>query len=134
MQVVNGAQLMCSFGSSPSSLIVLPLNRTVVDNQPEATIQDYIPMVNIMPFGMCMTPDEPASRGGHDGSIGGADAAALYPRHVHAVDARGADRRHCPAHGTRQHFDLQLHVGRCDYDREPGAADQGHSMTAVYSV
>jgi hypothetical protein len=133
MQVVNGAQLMCSFGTSPSSLVVL-LNRTVADNQPEATIQDYIPMVNIMPFGMCMTPDEPASRGGHDGSIGGADAAALYPRHVHAVDARGADRRHCPAHGTRQHFDLQLHVGRCDYDREPGAADQGHSMTAVYSV
>jgi hypothetical protein len=133
MQVVNGAQLMCSFGTSPSSLVVL-LNRTVADNQPEATIQDYIPMVNIMPFGMCMTPDEPASRGGHDGSIGGADAAALYPRHVHAVDARGADRRHCPAHGIRRHFDLQLHVGRCDYDREPGAADQGHSMTAVYSV
>jgi hypothetical protein len=59
MQVVNGAQLMCSFGSSPSSLVVLPLNRTVVDNQPEATIQDYIPMVNIMPFGMCMTPSNP---------------------------------------------------------------------------
>ena len=52
MQVVNGAQLMCSFGSSPSSLVVLPLNRTVVDIQPEATIQDYIPMVNIMPFGI----------------------------------------------------------------------------------
>jgi hypothetical protein len=59
MQVVNGAQLMCSFGTSPSSLVVLPLNRTVVDNQPEATIQDYIPMVNIMPFGMCMTPSNP---------------------------------------------------------------------------
>ena len=59
MQVVNGAQLMCSFGSSPSSLVVLPINRTVVDNQPEATIQDYIPMVNIMPFGMCMTPSNP---------------------------------------------------------------------------
>jgi hypothetical protein len=58
MQVVNGAQLMCSFGTSPSSLVVL-LNRTVADNQPEATIQDYIPMVNIMPFGMCMTPTNP---------------------------------------------------------------------------
>ena len=59
MQVVNGAQLMCSFGSSPSSLVVLPINRTVVDNQPEATIQDFIPMVNIMPFGMCMSPANP---------------------------------------------------------------------------
>ena len=59
MQVVNGAQLICSFGSSPSTLTVLPINRTTVDNQPEATIQDYIPIVNIMPFGMCMTPSNP---------------------------------------------------------------------------
>jgi len=58
-QVVNGAQLACTFGSSPSSLVVLPLNRTVIDNQPEATIQDHIPMVNIMPFGMCMSPSNP---------------------------------------------------------------------------
>jgi hypothetical protein len=59
LQVVNGAQLMCSFGSSPSNLVVLPLNRTFADNQPEATILDHIPMVNIMPFGMCMTPSNP---------------------------------------------------------------------------
>jgi hypothetical protein len=59
LQVVNGAQLKCSFGSSPSSLLVLLLNRTVVDNQPEATIQDFVPMANIMPFGMCCTPSNP---------------------------------------------------------------------------
>ena len=59
LQVVNGAQLMCSFGSSPSTLTVLPVNRTDIANQPEATIQDYIPMVNIMPFGMCLTPSNP---------------------------------------------------------------------------
>ncbi|HET9395712.1 MAG TPA: DUF4280 domain-containing protein, partial [Nitrospiraceae bacterium] len=35
------------------------LNRTFADNQPEATILDHIPMVNIMPFGMCMTPSNP---------------------------------------------------------------------------
>ena len=59
LQVVNGAKLMCSFGSSPSTLTVLPANRTNVQNQPEATIQDYKPMVNIMPFGMCSTPSNP---------------------------------------------------------------------------
>jgi hypothetical protein len=59
LQVVNGAQLMCSFGSSPSTLTVPPINRTVVDNQPEATIQDHLPMVNIMPCGMCSTPSNP---------------------------------------------------------------------------
>jgi hypothetical protein len=58
-QVVNGAQLLCSFGSSPSSLVVLPINRTMADNQPEATIQDHVPIVNIMPFGMCISPSNP---------------------------------------------------------------------------
>jgi Domain of unknown function (DUF4280) len=59
LQVVNGAQLTCSFGAAPSTLTVLPINRTSTNNQPEATIQDYLPMVNIMPFGMCLTPSNP---------------------------------------------------------------------------
>jgi hypothetical protein len=58
-QVVNGAQLMCSFGLAPSSLVVLPINRTLAEEQPSATIQDHLPMVNIMPFGPCITPSNP---------------------------------------------------------------------------
>jgi hypothetical protein len=58
-QVVNGAQLTCTFGSSPSNLVVLPHTRTEIDNQPRATIQDYVPMLNIMPFGMCASPSNP---------------------------------------------------------------------------
>jgi hypothetical protein len=58
-QVINGARLACTFGSSPANLTVLPINRTMVSNQPEATIQDYVPMLNIMPFGMCMSPSNP---------------------------------------------------------------------------
>jgi hypothetical protein len=58
-QVVNGAQLLCSCGSSPSSLVVLPINRTMADHQPEATIQDHVPIVNIGPFGMCISPSNP---------------------------------------------------------------------------
>ncbi len=58
-QVVNGAQLACTFGSSPSSLTVLPLKRTVIANQPKASVQDYVPTLNIMPFGMCMSPSNP---------------------------------------------------------------------------
>lgn len=69
LQVVNGAQVMCSFGSSPSTLTVLPINRTDVANQPEATILDHVPMLNIMPFGMCMTPSNP--------QVAAATAAAL---------------------------------------------------------
>jgi Domain of unknown function (DUF4280) len=58
-QVVNGAMLMCSMGTSPSSLTVLPVNMVDVENKPSATIQDFVPMVNIMPFGMCISPANP---------------------------------------------------------------------------
>ena len=60
MQVCMGAMMQCSFGMTPSSLVVLPVNRVNTDQQPDANIMDYKPMVNIMPFGMCMTPSNPA--------------------------------------------------------------------------
>jgi hypothetical protein len=59
IQVVNGATLMCSFGVAPSSLVVLPLNRTKAGTQLSANIMDHKPMVNIQPFGMCITPSNP---------------------------------------------------------------------------
>ena len=54
IQVVNGAMLTCTMGAAPSSLVVLPANRTMAGGVPAANIMDYTPMVNIMPFGMCM--------------------------------------------------------------------------------
>jgi Domain of unknown function (DUF4280) len=59
MQVVNGATLMCSFGTAPSNLVVLPINRVLCGNQPAANIEDHIPMVNIMPFAMCTSLANP---------------------------------------------------------------------------
>lgn len=69
LQVCMGAILMCSFGVAPSSLVVLPINRTFTDGVPDANIMDHIPMVNIMPFGMCITPSNP--------EVAAATAAAL---------------------------------------------------------
>jgi hypothetical protein len=40
-------------------MVVLPINRTPVENQFAANIMDHIPMVNIMPFGMCMSIANP---------------------------------------------------------------------------
>ncbi len=60
MHICNGATLMCSFGVAPSVLTVLPVNRTMTSNMPAANIMDHVPMVNIMPFGMCITPTNPA--------------------------------------------------------------------------
>jgi len=59
IHVVNGATLACSFGAAPSTLTVLPVNRMLSSNQPAATIMDHVPMVNIMPFGMCSAPTNP---------------------------------------------------------------------------
>ena len=59
-QVCNGATLQCSMGMSPSSLVVLPVNRVNTGNQPDANIMDNVPMTNIMPFGMCMSLANPA--------------------------------------------------------------------------
>jgi hypothetical protein len=54
-----GATMMCSFGMAPSSLVVLPTNKVLTSEVPDANIMDHIPMTNIMPFGMCMSPANP---------------------------------------------------------------------------
>ncbi len=61
MQVCMGASMMCTFGMAPSSLVVLPTNKVFTDMVPDANIMDHIPMTNIMPFGMCMSPSNPRS-------------------------------------------------------------------------
>ena len=68
IQVCMGAMLQCSFGAAPSSLVVLPSNRTMTMT-PAANIMDHAPMVNIMPFGMCSSPSNP--------TVAAATAAAL---------------------------------------------------------
>jgi hypothetical protein len=69
MQVCMGAQMMCSFGMAPSELVVLPTNRTFTNEVPDANIMDHIPLVNILPFGMCSSPANP--------EVAAATAAAL---------------------------------------------------------
>ena len=59
LQVCMGATLQCSFGAAPSSLVVLPANRTLTQT-PDANIMDNKPLVNIMPFGLCSAPSNPA--------------------------------------------------------------------------
>ena len=59
VQVVMGAMLQCSFGAAPSSMVVLPSNRTMAGGVPAATIMDHVPLMNIMPFGMCNSPANP---------------------------------------------------------------------------
>lgn len=69
MCVCMGAMTMCSFGAAPSSLMVLPTNKTLTGAVPAANIMDNKPMVNVLPFGMCMSPSNP--------TVAAATAAAL---------------------------------------------------------
>ncbi len=69
LQVCMGAMMQCSFGMAPSSLVVLPINRVFTNQMPDANIMDHIPMVNIMPFGMCQSLANPM--------VAAATAAAL---------------------------------------------------------
>lgn len=56
--VCGGALCTCMFGTAPSTLIVTPENRTV-SAMPFATVMDYVPFKNIMPFGMCSCVGNP---------------------------------------------------------------------------
>jgi hypothetical protein len=47
-----GATLVCAAGTSPSALVVVPPTVTA-EKKPAANILDFVPMVNIMPFGTC---------------------------------------------------------------------------------
>ena len=68
-QVCMGALLKCSMGLAPSSLVVLPKNRVLTSFVPAANIMDHVPMMNIMPFGMCTSLANP--------TVAAATAAAL---------------------------------------------------------
>lgn len=67
--VCNGAMCACSFGMTPSALVVTPEKRVMLGGMPMATIMDFTPMKNIMPFGMCSSPANP--------QVAAATAAAL---------------------------------------------------------
>src|SRR5206468_1390561 len=68
--VVTGAALQCSFGVAPSSLNVTPKGPPVTaGGPPTANINDRLPMANILPFAMCLTPTNP--------QVAAATAAAL---------------------------------------------------------
>lgn len=63
-----GATLMCSMGTTPSALLVLPQNR-VFGTTPIANVLDHKPLVNVLPFALCRSPANPA--------VAAATAAAL---------------------------------------------------------
>jgi hypothetical protein len=73
-----GATMQCSFGAAPSTLAVLPVNRTLTQT-PDANIMDHQPMVNVMPFGMCSAPSNPAVIAATAAALGAFTPAPCVP-------------------------------------------------------
>lgn len=58
--VTNGAQIACSFGTTPGSLTVTPMGAPITaGGQEVGRTTSMIPMANIPMFGMCTTPSNP---------------------------------------------------------------------------
>lgn len=55
-----GATIKCAFGVAPTPHTPLPIPRVMISKKPAANITAQIPMGNIVPFGMCMSPANPA--------------------------------------------------------------------------
>src|SRR5574337_2063331 len=67
-QTCMGAMLKCSFGMAPSTLMPTP-KPVMTSSMVAANIMDHVPMVNILPFGMCQSIANPM--------VASATAAAL---------------------------------------------------------
>ncbi|VBB06150.1 Hypothetical protein LUCI_1365 [Lucifera butyrica] len=57
--VVRGAQTACDKGSKPSNLNIPFSHGVFLKNQPQLNTMDYVPNVNIMPYGTCSVLDGP---------------------------------------------------------------------------
>lgn len=76
---VMTAQLMCTMGLAPSVLQVLPVNRVQCGKQVAANIMDHVPMVNILPFGMCNSIANPVVAAATAAKLGVFTPAACIP-------------------------------------------------------
>ena len=70
LQVCNGALLGCTMGAAPSVFVVLPDKMIFTSSQPAANIMDHKPLVNIMPFGVCMSLANPAVAAATSAALG----------------------------------------------------------------
>jgi len=68
MHCCTGAMMTCAMGAAPSTFSATP-KMVMTGNMPAGNIMDFVPMLNIPPFGVCMSPSNP--------TVAAATAAAL---------------------------------------------------------
>ena len=75
----NGCSLTCTFGAAPATFMVPPLSRVMTVNQPAATIMNNVPMMNVLPFGMCSSILNPAVAAAPAAPLGVLTPSACIP-------------------------------------------------------
>jgi hypothetical protein len=70
LQVVNAAKTVCTMSAKPSQLVVLPTNRRTAGGQPAGNIGDHVPIINIVPFGPCVSPAFPPTAAATAAALG----------------------------------------------------------------
>ena len=58
--IVMGSEISCTFGEDPATFLVPIPSLVTATAFNAATIMDYVPMLNILPFGDCVSPVNPA--------------------------------------------------------------------------
>jgi hypothetical protein len=58
MHCCTGAQMMCAMGAAPAVFNATP-KMVMTGNMPAGNIMDHVPLLNIPPFGVCMSLANP---------------------------------------------------------------------------
>jgi hypothetical protein len=128
VQVAATAQLMCSFGVAPSALTVVPKGRPVqAGGQMAATIQDFAPNVNIMPFGMCTTLSNPQVAAATSAALGVLTPQPCIP--VTTPWKPGSPTADQRSSAIKAH--LPMHVGWRHHHLQPGPDEDDDRLTGV---
>ncbi len=69
LQTCTGAMMKCSFGAAPSTFVATP-KPVITSNMPAGNILDHIPIVNIQPFGMCLSMANPTVAAATSAALG----------------------------------------------------------------
>lgn len=56
-----GAIVQCPFGAAPTPLVFLPTSMIFGKTGPMGSIIDFVPFLNVMPFGICMSLANPVT-------------------------------------------------------------------------
>lgn len=77
--VVKGAEMECTCGDAKSSLDIPRDHGVFINDTAQANAQDYIPMINIKPFGKCSSLANPTVAAATAAALGALQAMPCVP-------------------------------------------------------